>query len=57
MMAGVSTVCDDCEGRRFQAAVLDHRLGGLNIADVLDLPIDDAVAFFADGESRVPPAA
>ena len=56
MMAGVSTVCDDCEGRRFQAAVLDHRLGGLNIADVLDLPIDDAVAFFADGESRVPPA-
>jgi excinuclease UvrABC ATPase subunit len=56
MMAGVSTVCDECEGRRFQAAVLDHRLGGLNIADVLDLPIDDAAAFFADGESRVPPA-
>ncbi len=43
MMAGVTTVCEDCEGRRFQASVLDYRLGGLNIAEVLDLPVDDAV--------------
>ena len=47
MMAGVgTTVCEDCEGRRFQASVLDYRLGGLNIAEVLDLSVEDAVGFF-----------
>jgi excinuclease UvrABC ATPase subunit len=46
MMAGVTTVCEDCEGRRFQAQVLRYRLGKLNIAEVLDLSIDDAVRFF-----------
>ena len=56
MMAGVSSVCEDCEGRRFQAAVLDYKLGGLSIADVLDLPIDDAIAFFDAGEARTPAA-
>ncbi|RKI01013.1 excinuclease ABC subunit UvrA, partial [Corallococcus praedator] len=56
MMAGVTTVCEDCEGRRFQAAVLDYRLGGLNIAEVLDLPVADAVAFFGAGEARTPAA-
>jgi excinuclease UvrABC ATPase subunit len=55
-MDGVTTICEDCEGRRFQAAVLDYRLGGLNIAEVLDLPVDDAVAFFGDGEARTPAA-
>src|SRR5207248_8223593 len=40
MMAGVATTWEECEGRRFQAAVLDYRLGGLNIADVLDLPVE-----------------
>ena len=40
MMAGVSTVCEDCEGKRFQASVLKYRLGGLNIAEVLDLPVE-----------------
>jgi excinuclease UvrABC ATPase subunit len=49
MMAGVSTVCEDCEGRRFQASVLDYKLGGLNIAEVLDLPVKDAVGFFGPG--------
>src|SRR5690606_21672739 len=49
MMAGVTTVCEDCEGRRFQASVLDYRLGGLNIAEVLDLSVDDAVDFFGAG--------
>ena len=44
MMAGVTTVCEDCEGRRFQASVLEYRLGGLNIAEVLDLSVEDAVA-------------
>ena len=42
MMAGVTTVCEDCEGRRFQASVLEYRLGRLNIAEVLDLPVDEA---------------
>ncbi len=70
MMAGVSTVCEDCEGRRFQAAVLDYRLpstalragpstalragaagAGLNIAEVLDLSVDEAVRFFGPDES------
>jgi excinuclease UvrABC ATPase subunit len=46
MMAGVSSICEDCEGRRFQAAVLDYRLGGLDIAEVLDLSVEEAVAFF-----------
>src|SRR5207244_6763606 len=39
MMAGVSTVCEDCEGRRYQASVLEYRLGGLHIAKVLDLSV------------------
>ena len=56
MMAGVATVCEECEGRRFQAAVLEYRLGGLNIAEVLDLPVDDAVAFFGAGAGRTPAA-
>jgi len=56
MMAGVSSICEECEGRRFQAAVLDYRLGGLNIAEVLDLPVDAAVAFFGAGEARTPAA-
>jgi len=56
MMAGVSTVCEDCEGRRFQPAVLEYQFGGLDIAEVLDLPVEDAAAFFADGEGAVPAA-
>ncbi|MCA9561160.1 MAG: excinuclease ABC subunit UvrA [Myxococcales bacterium] len=56
MMAGVTTVCEDCEGKRFQAAVLDYRLGGLNIAEVFDLPVDDAVDYFGKGDARIPAA-
>jgi excinuclease UvrABC ATPase subunit len=56
MMAGVTTVCEDCEGRRFQASVLEYRLGGLNIAEVLDLPVQDALAFFGAGRARTPAA-
>ena len=50
MMAGVTTVCEECEGRRFQASVLEYRLGGLNIAEVLDLSVEDAVVFFGPGD-------
>ena len=56
MMAGVTTVCEECEGRRFQASVLEYRLGGLNIAEVLDLSVEDAVDFFDTGEARTPAA-
>ena len=56
MMAGVTTVCEECEGRRFQASVLDYRLGGLNIAEVLDLSVEDAVGFFGTGKARTPAA-
>jgi excinuclease UvrABC ATPase subunit len=56
MMAGVSTVCEECEGRRFQASVLGHKLGGLDIAEVLDLSVEEAVGFFGAGEARTPAA-
>src|SRR5687767_1444362 len=56
MMAGVTTLCEECEGRRFQASVLEYRLGGLNIAEVLDLSAAEAVAFFGAGKARTPAA-
>ena len=56
MMAGVGSVCEQCEGRRFQPEVLEYTLGGLSIADLLDLPVDDAVAFLKAGAGRVPAA-
>jgi excinuclease UvrABC ATPase subunit len=56
MMAGVSTVCEDCEGKRFQASVLNYRLGGRNIAEVLDLSVKDAVEFFGAGKAQTPAA-
>jgi excinuclease UvrABC ATPase subunit len=56
IMASVSTVCEDCEGRRFQASVLEYRFGGLNIAEVLDLSVEDAVRFFGAGKAHTPAA-
>lgn len=56
IMASVTTVCEECEGRRFQASVLEYRLGGLNIAEVLDLPVEEALGFFGAGEARTPAA-
>ena len=56
-MDTVSTPCEDCGGKRFQAAVLDYRLGGLNIAEVLDLPVDRALELFSAPETKVPAAA
>jgi excinuclease UvrABC ATPase subunit len=53
IMHSVSTVCEECEGKRFQSSVLEYKFGGLNIAEVLDLAVEDAVAFFGDGEARV----
>jgi excinuclease UvrABC ATPase subunit len=56
MMAGVSTVCEECAGRRFLASVLEYKLGGKSIADVLDLSVDEAVAFFGTGKAKLPAA-
>jgi excinuclease UvrABC ATPase subunit len=56
MMAGVSTVCEECEGRRFRASVLEYELGGKNIAEVLDLSVEEAVRFFASGKASTPAA-
>ena len=53
-METVATPCEDCDGKRFQAAVLEYRFGGLNIAEVLDLSIAEAHEFFAAGEAKTP---
>ena len=55
-MQGVTTPCEDCGGRRFMAEVLEYTLGDRSIADVFDMPVDEARAFFADGASKVPAA-
>ncbi|MEV7803036.1 excinuclease ABC subunit UvrA [Microbispora sp. NPDC088329] len=56
MMAGVSTTCEECEGKRFQAAVLEHKLGGRDISEVLAMPVEEAQEFFGSGEARTPAA-
>jgi excinuclease UvrABC ATPase subunit len=56
MLASVTTVCEDCAGRRFQASVLKYRLGKLNIAEVLELSVDGALGFFDSGPARTPQA-
>ncbi|MEV6331518.1 excinuclease ABC subunit UvrA [Streptomyces sp. NPDC051909] len=56
MMAGVATVCEECEGKRFQASVLEYRFGGRNIAEVLEMSVAEAEEFFGAGEARTPAA-
>jgi len=56
MMAGVATTCEDCEGKRFQAAVLEYHLGGRNISEVLEMSVNEAEEFFGDGEAATPAA-
>jgi excinuclease UvrABC ATPase subunit len=56
MMAGVATVCEECGGKRFQSAVLDYKLGGKDISEVLAMPVTDALEFFAAGEAKTPAA-
>ncbi|MDX3571938.1 excinuclease ABC subunit UvrA [Streptomyces sp. ID05-47C] len=56
MMAGVATTCEDCEGKRFQAAVLDYHLGGRDISEVLAMPVARAEEFFGSGEAHTPAA-
>src|SRR5699024_1882681 len=52
LMGDVSEPCDECEGRGFQAQVLEYTLGGMNIREVGDLPVSAAVEHFRAGESR-----
>ncbi len=56
MMAGVATTCEVCEGKRFQAEVLEYELGGKDISEVLAMSVTDAEDFFGDGEAQVPAA-
>lgn len=56
VMATVSTTCEECEGRRFSAEVLEYRLGGRDISEVLAMSVTEADAFFADGDARTPAA-
>jgi excinuclease UvrABC ATPase subunit len=51
-METVATTCEECEGKRFQAAVLDYHLGGRNISEVLAMSVTEAEAFFGDGEGE-----
>ena len=56
MMAGVASTCEECEGKRFQAAVLEYHLGGRDISEVLAMPVTEAREFFGVGEARTPAA-
>jgi excinuclease UvrABC ATPase subunit len=56
MMAGVATTCEECEGKRFQASVLDHHLGGRDISEVLAMSVTEAKEFFGAGEAHTPAA-
>jgi excinuclease UvrABC ATPase subunit len=56
MMAGVATTCEECEGKRFEASVLEYRLGGRDISQVLAMPVTEAGEFFGTGEARTPAA-
>ena len=56
VMATVESTCEECEGRRFQASVLEYTFGGRNIAEVLAMSVDEAEEFFGDGEAKTPAA-
>ena len=56
MMAGVATTCEECGGKRFEASVLDHHLGGRDISEVLAMSVTEAEGFFGAGEARTPGA-
>jgi excinuclease UvrABC ATPase subunit len=56
MMAGVATTCEECEGKRFQASVLEYKLGGRDISEVLAMSVTEAEEFFGAGEAATPAA-
>jgi excinuclease UvrABC ATPase subunit len=56
IMQSVATVCEECEGKRFDASVLEYTFGGRDISEVLAMSVTEAEAFFGDGEARTPAA-
>jgi excinuclease ABC A subunit len=56
IMQSVATPCEECEGKRFEASVLEYRLGGRDISEVLAMPVTEAEEFFGGGEARTPAA-
>nr|WSX51318.1 excinuclease ABC subunit UvrA [Streptomyces sp. NBC_00974] len=56
MMAAVASTCEECEGKRFEASVLDLHLGGRDISEVLAMSVTEAEEFFGSGEARIPAA-
>ncbi|HZN18983.1 MAG TPA: excinuclease ABC subunit UvrA [Micromonosporaceae bacterium] len=56
MMAGVATTCEECEGKRFDASVLEYHLGGRDISEVLAMSVTEAAELFGAGEARTPAA-
>jgi excinuclease UvrABC ATPase subunit len=56
VMAGVATTCEVCEGKRFEASVLEHKLGGSDISEVLAMSVTTALSFFGPGDSHTPAA-
>ncbi|MFD7577554.1 ATP-binding cassette domain-containing protein [Kitasatospora sp. NPDC059817] len=56
MMAGVASTCEECEGKRYDASVLEYHLGGRDISEVLAMPVTEAEEFFGTGEARIPAA-
>lgn len=56
VMHSVAVPCEDCEGKRFQAAVLEYQLGGRNISQVLEMPVQQALEFFSQKELKTPAA-
>lgn len=56
MMAGVATTCEDCEGKRFDASVLEYRLGGRDISEVLAMSVEEAEEFFGTEDAHTPAA-
>ncbi|WP_181775431.1 ATP-binding cassette domain-containing protein [Amycolatopsis pittospori] len=56
IMAGTATTCEECDGKRFQASVLEYTFGGKNISEVLEMPVSEAEEFFGEGDGRIPAA-
>jgi excinuclease UvrABC ATPase subunit len=56
IMAGVANPCEECEGKRFDASVLDYTFGGRDISEVLAMPVSEALEFFGGGDAKVPAA-
>ena len=56
IMAGVAAICEECDGKRFQAEVLKYKFGGKNISEVLAMSVTEAETFFGEGKAQAPAA-